>query len=358
MPGTGEEGRVPGNVTLADGYVPVIDMRHASSDDPDARAVLAGAILAACRSSGFFIVAGHGVPRVAIDEVLRESKEFFALPQGEKLALLADPSDPLMRGFSWPGRPREDLGSAGELLVKPDLCESWVMNRLGEDAAIRAMPADADARLRLPNKMPAMPRFQAAFRAYYAEMERLAMKIMRLFATGLELPEQWFDDKFDNHMTSLAVNFYPAQVTPPASGQLRKGAHTDWGTVTVLYHDESTSGLQVWHESREWVDVPVVPGTFVVNIGDLMAQWTNGTWTSTVHRVVNPSREDAPRPRYSVAFFHQPNHDAVIKCIPSCEDPAGGARHRPVTSFGYLSGKARRAYLEERMINRGGGQSG
>jgi isopenicillin N synthase-like dioxygenase len=351
MASTDSESARPGQVTLAGGYIPVIDLAYAYSGSPDHRTLLTQAIAQACQSSGFFIASGHQVPHHVIAEMLRATARFFALPAETKLALLAHPADPLMRGYSWPARPR-DGDAADALLVTPDLSESFVVNRLGDPRAAATLPEGADERLTLRNPLPDLPGFRAAYDAYYAEMERLAMDIMRLFARALQLPAEWFDDKFDQHMTSLAANFYPPQTTPPKPGQLRKGAHTDWGTLTVLYQDETTGGLQVWSKAQGWVDVPTIPGTFVVNIGDLMALWTNDTWASTVHRVVNPPRERALRQRYSLAFFHQPNYDALITCIPSCEDPEAGVRHRPVQSFDYIAGKARRAYLEDRIVAR------
>jgi len=337
-------------VTLIAGYVPVIDMTSAYEGSPADQLVLAEAMAQACRSSGFFVVSGHRVPRAVVDGMLTAVAEFFALPQEAKLELLADPADPLSRGFSWPARPRDGADAEATFLVSPDLVESFVLNRLGDHRSGRPLPDGADPRLTLPNKMPALPGFQEACDAYYTEMGRLAIEIMGVLALALGLSRHWFDDKFDAHMSSLAANFYPPQLTSPKSGQLRKGAHSDWGTLTVLRQDEITSGLQVWHQETEWVDVPVVPGTFVVNIGDLMARWTNDKWSSTVHRVVNPPPDAARRPRYSLAFFHQPNFDAQVSCIPSCAEADSGSRHRPIAAFDFISAKARRAYMEERIV--------
>jgi len=132
------------------------------------------------------------------------------------------------------------------------------------------------------------------------------------------------------------VNYYPAQAEPPLPGQLRRGAHSDWGSLTVLFQDDSPGGLEILSQSGGWEPVPAVPGTFVVNIGDLLAMWTNDRWRSTVHRVVNPKRADADRARISIPYFHQPNFDAVIECIPSCLAPGEVPRHAPTTSGAWL----------------------
>jgi len=114
---------------------------------------------------------------------------------------------------------------------------------------------------------------------------------------------------------------------------LRAGAHTDYGSLTIVKPDGAEGGLQVRAKDGSWLDVPHVPDAFVVNLGDLMAEWTNDRWVSTLHRVVNPSRAaGAAARRLSMAFFHQPNYDAVIQCLPTCADADRPPRYRTTTS--------------------------
>ncbi|MCS0634260.1 isopenicillin N synthase family oxygenase [Streptomyces sp. LP05-1] len=332
-------------VTVVDGYVPVIDLSSArSSEAADRR--LATVIDEVCRTSGFLVIVGHGVPEHTISEMYRATREFFALPIEKKADLLADPADPLMRGF---GRKGSLAASNADALVEreralPDISETFTVNRLGEPDGPRMLPAEADPALATPNKWPVDPGFAEAYRSYYAAMEVLAADIMRLFALALELPEDWFEEKIRRHMTNLTANYYPRQSIPPAPGQLRKGVHSDWGSLTILYQDEGPGGLQVQDKSGQWLDVPYIEGSFVVNIGDLMAIWTNNRWVSTVHRVVNPPRALAGTERYSVPFFHQPAYDALIECIPTCTGPDNPPRHAPVRSGDYIVGKFGRAY--------------
>ncbi|MET9474992.1 isopenicillin N synthase family dioxygenase [Streptomyces sp. NPDC002917] len=332
-------------VTVVDGYVPVIDLSSARSGGAAERQ-LAAVIDEVCRTSGFLVIVGHGVPERTIAEMYRATREFFALSAATKAELLAVPADPLMRGF---GRQGSLAASNAEAEVEqeralPDISETFTVNRLGEPDADRALPADADPALRTPNRWPELPGFAEAYRSYYAAMEVLAADIMRLFALALDLPEDWFEDKIEQHMTNLTANFYPQQPEPPAPGQLRKGMHSDWGSLTILYQDDGPGGLQVLDKAGQWLDVPVIEGSFVVNIGDLMAIWTNNRWVSTVHRVVNPPRELAGKERYSVPFFHQPAYDALIECIPTCTGPLNPPRHQPVRSGDYIIGKFSRAY--------------
>jgi isopenicillin N synthase-like dioxygenase len=121
----------------------------------------------------------------------------------------------------------------------------------------------------------------------------------------------------------------------PVEGQLRAGAHTDYGTLTIVRGDDVPGGLQVKVRSGEWVDIHPAPDSFICNIGDLMMRWTNDRWLSNLHRVANPPPEHASVPRFSVAFFHNPNFDAEIKCI----DPDAPAKYEPVIFGEYYMGK-------------------
>ncbi|MEU1311237.1 2OG-Fe(II) oxygenase family protein [Streptomyces cinnamoneus] len=332
-------------ITLVDGYVPVIDISGARRGDRDGRLAVARTVGEVCETSGFMAITGHGVPQTAIRDVYEATRAFFALPDEHKHRLLAERNDPLMRGFGRKGNlAAANAGTDPEEARRlADLSETYTYNRLGEPGAT-GIPHDAPAELSLPNKWPDLPGFRDAYTAYYAAMEDLAQELMRLFALALDLPEHWFDDKTDHHMTNLTANYYPGQQQPPEPGQLRKGVHSDWGSLTILYQDGAPGGLQVLGKDGRWVDVPAINGTFVINIGDLMAFWTNHRWVSTVHRVVNPPREVALRERYSVPFFLQPNYDAPIECIPTCTGPGNPPRHPATTSGAYLTGKLSAAY--------------
>jgi len=189
------------------------------------------------------------------------------------------------------------------------------------------------------NLWPSEPAgFAAAATAYYAEMEKLAAFMMRLTALALDLDEHFFVDKIDRHVSAMRLNFYPEQTTTPEMGQLRAGAHTDYGAFTILNGENVPGGLQVLAKDGHWIDVETNPETFVVNIGDLLMRWTNDRWISNTHRVVNPPASIAPRARrLSIAFFQQPNYDAPIECIA----PPGQAKYPPVRSGEYRDLKYR-----------------
>ncbi len=176
-------------------------------------------------------------------------------------------------------------------------------------------------------------------------MADLVARIMRLFADALQLPSDFFDEHIDRHTSALRLLNYPALLEPPQPGQLRAGAHSDYGTVTVLCADAAPGGLEVLVPSpagEHWTAVPMPAGSLIVNLGDAMARWTNDRWRSTLHRVVTPPPEVASTARrQSIAFFHNANWDAVIQCIPTCLDPGESPRYAPVTAGEHLMSKFR-----------------
>ena len=139
----------------------------------------------------------------------------------------------------------------------------------------------------------------------------------------------------------------PATAKPPLPGQLRAGAHSDFGSVTLLATDGSPGGLQVKMPDGAWHDIMPVEGAYIVNLGDLMAQWTNDRWRSTLHRVVTPPLDLAANSRrHSMVFFHQPNFDALIECLPTCLAPGERPKYAPVTSGAHLHAQLAKIYVK------------
>jgi len=315
--------------------VPVIDLAPSFSGGDAGRQLVAEAIRGACEEIGFFTVVGHRVPAATVAALERQAKAFFALAAEEKLET-PQPKERISRGYS-------HLGSRGLAYslgrqTPPDLQESFAMGPLdGVPAAAQGSPAETY--FFMPNVWPARPAgFRQAFEDYYRAMEGLSLHILQLFARALGLDEHFFDDKVDQHTSTMRAIWYPPQQDPPASGQLRAGEHTDYGTVTILKGEDVPGGLQVKLRHGGWVDVHPRADSFVCNIGDLMMRWTNDRWVSNLHRVVNPPRAAARHGRLSIPFFHNPNVDAEIRCIRAFYG-AGQAEKYPPVRFGeyYLS---------------------
>jgi isopenicillin N synthase-like dioxygenase len=283
-------------------FVPVIDLSQ--RDTAEGRATIAAAIGRACETSGFFTVVGHGVSQDLVDEMYATTNGFFTAPEHEK-ALSANKGVGVA-GLRKPGGPYEAFAAH----VTGDLPKA-------EREALGAYPATWKA----PNIWPDAS-FKATWDSYIGAMTDLSADIMRLFALALDIDEDFFDTKFDNHVSLILANYYYPQPDGPAQDELRRERHTDWGSLTVLYVEDDLGGLQVLRGEDEWLDVPAIPRSFVVNIGDLMAFWTGGRWASTVHRVVTPSGETSSR--ISIPFFYLPNHDASIEPMQeSTEDDLG-----------------------------------
>lgn len=318
---------------MSDGTVPVIDI----SRQP---AVVGAELDAVCRDVGFFQITGHAVPEEIADGAWAAARAFFDLPIEERMTV----------GRRYPTHPYGYAPVAEETLARsldeggaPDLKE---MLNIGPVDALARPYHDADeAEAFDPNRWPAaLPELQATWEPYFREMLALATRLMRLFARGLGLDPGYFDHLIDESPSAMRAINYPAQPVPPVPGQLRAGAHTDYGTLTILRQDDAPGGLEVRspHTGR-WVPVPSVPGAFVVNVGDLLARWTNDRWRSTLHRVVNPPIEPGrDTRRQSMPFFHNANYHARIECLPTCLAPGAEPTYPPVLAGPHLMSKFRK----------------
>ncbi len=308
-------------------HVPVIDVTPALEGGLDDRRRVAALIDAACVEIGFFAISGHGVPARVSDDLRHAAHAFFALPF--ELKRRASPSDDAMpRGYHALGG--EALARAMDTASPPDLKEFYHVGPVdvGEDPYYTG---DKGRQFFLPNIWPDdPPSFRPAAVTYYRTMDGLIRVLMRLAALALEVPETFFDDKVHRSIGTMRLNYYPRQTGAPLPGQLRAGAHTDYGGFTILNGEDVPGGLQVRTRSDRWVDVRTAPDQFVINIGDLLMRWTNDRWLSNLHRVVNPPGADN-RARLSIAFFNHPNWDVPIECLA----PPGQARHAPVLSGDY-----------------------
>ena len=144
----------------------------------------------------------------------------------------------------------------------------------------------------------------------------LGNRVLRMLALSLGMQESWFERYYEAPAAVLRLMKYPPHPADAAFNQLGAGAHTDWGGLTFLAQDDA-GGLEVRTASGDWIEAPSIPDTFVVNLGDLMARWTNGAYASNFHRVKNVR---AGRDRYSIPFFYTPNPDALIEPIPVTVD--------------------------------------
>jgi isopenicillin N synthase-like dioxygenase len=298
------------------------------------RAAVAAAIDGACRDSGFLVVSGHGVPQATCDAALDAFGAFFDLPLDEKRRyVVADES--ANRGYSEPGK--EALGYSRGDATPPDLFEAFNVGR--EDAIGPAY--DEYRAFYAPNVWPdSPPGLHAAWVAYERAVRPVADALLHAMALALDLPETWFSERLQRAiLTTRAINYERMRGAPdPLPDQVRMGAHTDYGVLTILLADD-VPGLQVFREGR-WYDVAVPRGTFVCNLGDMLERWTNNRWTSTLHRVLPPpAGETGPVRRRSLARFLDCPPDLVVECIPTCTGPGNPALYEPVSAGVWLREK-------------------
>lgn len=315
---------------------PIFDLGRFETAPAAERARLGAEVDAICRATGFLAITNHAVPQSVIDGVWSKAAAFFALAPEDKLKAKA-----LYAGYPYGylGPELEALAKSKGVDTPPDLKESFnggpqaVPNGMTDPAALAFCYA--------ATIWPDAPEgFRDAWTAYYEALEYLAARIMRLFAVALKLPDHHFDAFIDSPISALRALNYPEQRIAPKPGQLRAGAHTDYGSLTILLPQEGSKGLEIVAPDGTWTPVPPVRGAFVINIGDLMALWTNDRWVSTMHRVVNPSPKDGGMARrQSLAFFHQPNWDAEIVCLSQCLAPGEMPKYAAVRSGPYLMGK-------------------
>ncbi|MEM9891840.1 MAG: 2-oxoglutarate and iron-dependent oxygenase domain-containing protein [Actinomycetota bacterium] len=318
--------------------VPVIDIGPFLDGTSEGIEQVGAEVDRACTDIGFFQIVGHRVPDRLIEDVYGSAHDFFRLPEQEK-QVAAQPAPDQVRG--WTGVGAEGLSySLGEE-APGDLKEKMDMGPPLVDRSDPYFTCDEAGPHFAPNVWPEKPQgMRQLWESYFEVMSDLSASIMSMFAVGLGLPLTFFDDKIDRHISMLRALHYPNQPDEPLPGQLRAGAHSDYGSLTIVRQEDRPGGLQVFAKSEEWVDVPTVPGALVVNIGDLMAEWTNDRWVSTLHRVVNPPRDRADdADRISLVFFHQPNYDAVIECLPTVLASGEQPRYEPMTSGEHLYSK-------------------
>ncbi|WP_420451353.1 isopenicillin N synthase family dioxygenase [Ilumatobacter sp.] len=295
--------------------VPVIDVGGLRSDDLERRRTVAREIGEACETIGFLCVTGHGIATDVVDGVFTQMRRAFALPMEDKLAQAMD-DDHVNRGYDPPGRQRLDADSSA------DIKEAW---SLSPEHLVGSGPMSGE------NRWPDLDGFRAPVERYHVAAMGLCEQLMGAMALSLDLDEDHFAPFHRAPTCTLRLLRYPPRPADAGESDFGAGAHTDWGAVTVLAQD-GVGSLEVRDKAGRWVEVPPVPGAFVINVGDLMQRWTNDRYVSTMHRVLGvPDRE-----RFSVACFFDLDHDALIECLPTCTTTDDPARHPPITAGDHL----------------------
>jgi isopenicillin N synthase-like dioxygenase len=304
---------------MASTEVPVIDLAPARSGDPAARKRVAAEIAEACRRIGFFYALNHGVAQADIDAIFRTAIDFHSLPLEAKMEVSVTKNNHF-QGYLHGMTKGNDRG------INENLQEAFQIRR-------PLAPDDPDllAGKPLHGLIPwpsAMPDLKPRMMAYYEKIDALGYELLELFEMSLDLAPGRLKQFFKKDMNSLRLLHYPPQAPDAPKEFLGARAHTDTNAFTLLAQD-ANGGLEVRSKSGEWGAVPPIPGTLVINVGEILKVWTDGIFSSIAHRVINRSGNE----RYSIPFFMYPSFDALIAPLMRNPDPASIAPEDLATSM-------------------------
>lgn len=312
--------------TVAVETIPVIDIAPLLGDDEASHATVATALRHAAETVGFFYIRNHGIDPELIEQTLEMGRQFYALPADEKATVAINDHH---RGHIALGLSRME-GQA-----RTDLKESFVWGQEqrppGVDAYSPGNPLTG------PNQWPAaLPGMRETLTQYMDACNALGARLLCAFALALGKPADTFVRQFDRPVSRASILWYPPQAPELGEEQFGVSPHTDFGCLTLL-HQDANGGLQVQGKTGAWVNAPPIPGTYVVNVGDLLARWTNDVFASTPHRVINASGAE----RFSMPVFVDPNEEAVIDPVVA---PGATAHYPPVTVGEHILGRINRSF--------------
>ena len=298
--------------------IPIIDFGLYFEGKGGALERLACEVAYACENVGFFYALNHGVPNALQKRALAASRRFFALPLERKLALMLNESN---LGYL-PLNAAAQAASTVQQAHRPNQNESFFV---GHDRSSAHPDVVAGRPLCGRNQWPPdMPGLRADMMAYFAAVSAMCDRMLPPFSLALGMPTDFFAPYFaeDSHASLRFLHYPPQDSTQDnAFGQ---APHTDNSFMTVLART-AVPGLSVRLPSGEWFAPPVIPGSFLINVGNILRRWSNDRFLSSPHGVLNDSGVD----RYSIAYFHSPNPDRVIECLPSCVGPGNPPRYPP-----------------------------
>ena len=304
--------------------LPVIELPPPGAD---ARAA-AAAVRAAATDTGFLYLHGHEATGEVVRRAREASREFFALPAEAKAEVAIDRQQ---RGW---------MAAGGATMYGADEADLKEVFFFGPDFRADDPEVIAGRPLCALNRWPAaMPDLQTRVWPCYEALMRSGRRLLRLVALALALPEDFFDARYRRPLGRAQLIRYPPQPAGAARERYGVAPHTDFGCITLLLQDDC-GGLEVRTRDGRWTPVPPRDDALVVNIGDLLARWSNDRFASTPHRVVNR----APRFRHSIAVFCDPDSDAVVDPRAMPLPPGATPHHEPVTAGEYIASRNRGAF--------------
>ncbi len=305
--------------------IPILDLGPYRAGASGAEHHLAEQLAWACENVGFYFIRDHGVDQALIDATFAQAARFHALPMDRKQALLIN---------------RHQIGylPMGGARMRSSEVNRNTRHDLNEALFIRRerAPDDPDVVAGTPwrglNQWPAdLPGFRDTVLRYWRRMEALGQSLLPLYERALATPPGFFRERFNDAHINLRLSHYPPNLAAD-DNQFGIAPHTDSGFMTFL-PQSAVPGLEILTVTKQWINVPPMPGTFLVNTGDILHQWTNRRFRSTPHRAVNRSHTD----RYAIPFFYDPNTDVMIECLPGCSAPDNPPRYPPRSFADYYA---------------------
>lgn len=291
-------------------HIPVVDLGPMQGAGDTAE--MAQGIHAALANIGFMYVRNHGVDDALLRRAFAAAEAFFALPEADKMALHITQSGEALHGYT------ELFGENTDPTRTRDLKEIFDLGRMPANGVTRPFFGPTPW-------PPAMPEFCDAMMGYHMALLALARRLMGAIALSLDLPEDHFNAVMQEPVAIQRVLHYPPQDRVSDDSLIGIGAHTDYGCLTILAQDD-VGGLQVMNRDGAWIEAPPIPGTFIINIGDILQRLTNDVYLANLHRVINVTG----RERYSIPFFFDVDFDTVFTPLPGCVNAKNPAKYGPV----------------------------
>jgi isopenicillin N synthase-like dioxygenase len=320
--------------------IPIIDFGGFAEGDVANQQNVAQTIYDACHNVGFLYLQNHGIAGELLDRIFQQSQAFFALPLDRKQEL-AWSSEFSNRGYV--GLKRERLNPQRPGDAKE--CFNIGKENIGKENIGKEVENDASLNTELMQNLwiPGDEVFRKTALEFFDACTHMANQVFCAFAMALNLPESFMVDHHQTQDHTLRLLHYPPMVQSLEPDQMRAGEHSDYGSLTLLFQDD-VGGLEIQTADGDWLFAPCTPDTILVNTGDLMQRWSNDVFRSTKHRVGVPTDDRCQRSRYSIAFFCQPDADAEITCIDSCQSETNPPRYPPVLAGDYLISLLRATY--------------
>lgn len=313
--------------------IPIIDLAHLNSPNPVDVQQIVSLIRDAAMSSGFFYIKNHGVDPSIVERQFNLAKRLFDLPDHVKQKY------DQKHNFSYRGF-EQIAAQKSDIYAKADLKEGFYCgkNYAEDDPFVVARYQNYGL-----NQWPAeeVPETESYCQEYIELMNSLCEQIMQLLALSLDLPQDYFEKSCINPMVTLRLLKYPPHPKDADENTFGAGAHTDWGSVTILAQDD-LGGLEVCLPDGTWIEAKPIENTFVVNLGDLIPRWTNGLYNSNPHRVRNKYSEG--QPRFSIPYFYGPSYLTIIEPLPGTLKQGEQAKFNLCTAGEHMEEMYRRTF--------------